>query len=408
MIDKNIEAACTIVSKNYIAYARTLCESYLKYHPNNEFFVLLVDRNNGEIDSDKELFNLIEVENLEIENFDKIAFTFDVLELNTNVKPSFIQYLFNKYDFEKIIYLDPDILVFQPLTTIYSLLDKNDIILTPHCITPIDEDDYKPSEQNFLLSGVFNLGFIALKNTIESHKMLKWWEKRCLNLGFNEAQTGLFVDQKWMNLCPCLFENVYILKNLGCNMAYWNLHERTLSKIDLNWIVNNKDLLLFFHFSGININQQKEISKYQNRYTFDLREDLQCIFKEYFNLLINNGIENTSNYEYAFGSYSNGEKITSFARRIFSVKKQNFSINESPFSIESQFYKWAKSRKLLSTVDNSRKYNSSNYKKTDWRIRLLNGSLKVILNLFGANKYSMLMKYLGYISVLRNQKDLFD
>ncbi len=36
--------ACTIISSNYLPYARTLCESYLAFHPADEFFVLLVDR----------------------------------------------------------------------------------------------------------------------------------------------------------------------------------------------------------------------------------------------------------------------------------------------------------------------------------------------------------------------------
>src|ERR1017187_7472506 len=39
----------------------------------------------------------------------------------------------------------------------------------------------------------------------------------------------MFVDQKWINLAPCFFENVKILKQPGCNMAFWNLHERHLS-----------------------------------------------------------------------------------------------------------------------------------------------------------------------------------
>ena len=35
-------AACTIVSPNYLAYARTVATSYLEHHPGQQFFVLLV------------------------------------------------------------------------------------------------------------------------------------------------------------------------------------------------------------------------------------------------------------------------------------------------------------------------------------------------------------------------------
>lgn len=398
-------AACTIVSKNYIAYARTLCASYLKHHPDNDFFVLLVDKNNGEIDVSKELFKLITVEELPIADFKSITFRFDVLELNTNVKPAFLQYLFNQHKIYKIIYFDPDIYIYQPVTMIYSLLEDNNVVLTPHCTEPIN-DTLRPNERDFLKAGVFNLGFIALQNSDESNKLLTWWGNRCLTLGYNETQSGLFVDQKWMNFAPCFVDKLYVLKHAGCNMAYWNLHERSLTKVNSEWIVNNKTPLLFFHFSGVDINNQDVVSKYQNRSTFDNRSDLREIFGEYFMRLEGNEIRETRQYNYAFGTYSNGEKITSIARRIFSIKAE-FHQGEDPFLVDSQFYKWAKQNQLLSTNDDSGKFNSNNYQKNDWRIRIINRGLKLTLKMFGADKYSMLMKYFSYISIFRNQRDLF-
>jgi hypothetical protein len=37
-----LTGACTIVSPNYLAYARTLSASYLEQHPTHQFFVLVV------------------------------------------------------------------------------------------------------------------------------------------------------------------------------------------------------------------------------------------------------------------------------------------------------------------------------------------------------------------------------
>ena len=36
-------ASWTIVSKNYLAYARTLCDSFKRFNPDMPFYVLLVD-----------------------------------------------------------------------------------------------------------------------------------------------------------------------------------------------------------------------------------------------------------------------------------------------------------------------------------------------------------------------------
>ena len=52
-------AVCTIVSKNYLAYARVLMRSFLEHHPGTPAFVLLVDRNDGYFDPDGEPFTVI-------------------------------------------------------------------------------------------------------------------------------------------------------------------------------------------------------------------------------------------------------------------------------------------------------------------------------------------------------------
>ncbi len=52
-----IRAACTIVSLNYLPYARTLCDSFLSLHPDYQFFVLLVDRLNVKLNLPQENFD---------------------------------------------------------------------------------------------------------------------------------------------------------------------------------------------------------------------------------------------------------------------------------------------------------------------------------------------------------------
>ena len=84
------------------------------------------------------------------------------------------------------------------------------------------EHEVAPTEQDLLYNGTFNLGFIAVRRCAEGARLLDWWEERCLGLGFSEGRSGLFVDQKWINLAPGLFEGVAIERHAGCNMAYWN------------------------------------------------------------------------------------------------------------------------------------------------------------------------------------------
>lgn len=399
-----IRAACTIVSFNYLAYARTLCNSFLEFHPNDKFYVLLVDRLPQDFDPTQENFALVLVEELDIPNFESIAFKYGILELNTNVKPTFLKRLF-KEGMDQLIYFDPDILICAALDPVYEALNANAIVLTPHCTSPNEKCSY--SEVLLLMDGVFNLGFIALSSAEETGRFLDWWEQRCLNLGYNERWAGLFVDQKWINLVPCYFDSVHVLKHPGCNVAYWNLHERALEKTRTSWTVNGTSPLIFFHFSGISVDGSSRISKHTDQFDLLSRPDLVEIFSGYRERLLHNGIRGVNHHRYAFGQFDDGGLVNKLQRAAFSANLEKFGTT-NPFDSSGPFYRWARRRHLQSVEDTSDKYGRKAYSKADVRVRFINAALRFALRVLGADRYTVLMKYLEYASLLRNQKDIFD
>jgi hypothetical protein len=398
-----IRAACTIVSINYLSYARTLCESFLQVHPGYKFYVLLVDRLPDNFDLAHEKFELVLVSDLGIPQFESVAFKYDILELNTNVKATFLKRLLAQ-GVEQLIYFDPDILLYSSVNPIFDALATSGIVLTAHATSP--NDAAPESEVDLLMSGIFNLGFIAVSNSREADRFLSWWEQRCLAFGYNERWSGLFVDQKWINLVPCYFESVCVLKHPGCNVAYWNLHEKTLQKTTGTWIVNDKDPLLFFHFSGVNVDGGDRISKFTDQFDLTSRPELLELFSDYRERLLRNGIRDSSRNQYAFGRFDNGELINKLQRATYAANLDRFgSVN--PFESAGPFYAWAKQNYLCSSQDSAAKYNRKTYNRSDWKIRIVNSIMRLTLRLLGADRYTMLMKYLAYISSLRNQRDVF-
>ena len=396
-------AACTIVSLNYLPYARVLCTSYLRHHPGWAFYVLLVDRLPGGVDLAQEEFGLELVENLEIPNFQSVAFKYDVLELNTNVKPTFLKSLFAR-GFDQVVYLDPDIFVYQELESVFSALQEHAIVVTPHSLSP-NPDDIQ-SEVIFLMGGVFNLGFVALSKCAETDRFLSWWEQRCLDFAYNEPRKGMFVDQKWMNLVPCFFDKVKILKQPGCNMAFWNLHERHLSSENGSLTVNQTCPLEFFHFSGISVDGGDQLSRRRCPYTLANRPDLRPIYEDYRARLLQSGFREFKTRGYAFGTFENGQHINHLTRSLFAANIGRFE-GEDPFNCSSRFYAWAKSSRLLSARDSSNSYSSETYSKGDFRLRMVHSMFRLALRILGADRYSVLLKYLSYVSILRNQRDVF-
>jgi len=279
----------TICSINYLAQAKSLGESILAFNPDYCFKIVLVDKIITQLNLNEKIpFEIIEAEKLGIADFSKMCLQYNVTELNTAVKPFAFDYFFNHYpESSTAIYFDPDILVYDQLIELEESFAENDIILTPHITKPI-EDIFSPQETDFLNTGLYNLGFIALKKTQNSFNFLSWWMNRLKDHCRIDFLNGLFVDQLWINLVPLFFKKVEILRHPGYNMAYWNLHERKLSFLNDKYTVNESYPLIFFHFSGYKIDKPYALSIYQNRFNFISRPDLTELFIKYSKLISNN------------------------------------------------------------------------------------------------------------------------
>ncbi|MFN3850043.1 MAG: glycosyltransferase [Spirosomataceae bacterium] len=282
--------AFTLCSVNYFAQAFTLGKSLQESNPDIKYIIGLVDKLSTKT-IDLSLipdFELLEVDKIEIQDFTELCNRYDITELNTAVKPYYIKFLYEKYPTAKnVIYFDPDIIVFQPLTELLTDLEKYNLVLTPHITTPYNDDKWQ-NEEDVVNTGVYNLGFIATSRSDETLKFVKWWMDKLSDGAYIDLCNGLFTDQHWVEFAPALFEGVMINKYLGYNVAYWNLHERFISKKGNTWLINNEFPIRFFHYSGYSPFKPDVVSKYQNRINFSERPDIVQIFDLYKESLLNN------------------------------------------------------------------------------------------------------------------------
>ncbi len=289
----------TICSNNYLAQAITLGQSLIKYNNDYKFIIGLVDRKTEEIDYTTIPFEIIEVEKINVKYFTEMTLRYNIIELNTAFKPYFFQFFFENYGVDSVIYIDPDIQIFAPFDDLQKELLTNDIIITPHFTTPLNDDKWQ-AEEDFLNAGLYNLGFIAIKNSLEGRDMIKWWADRLRNKAYIDYKRGLFTDQIWINFVPLFFQKVKVFTNVGYNVAYWNLHERTISKRNGAYYINETYPLIFYHFASFNAFKPDIISSGQKRYTFDERTDIVPLFKNYCELLYQNNYKSYSAYSCFF------------------------------------------------------------------------------------------------------------
>lgn len=290
------QLAFTICSNNYLAQAVTLGYSLIRHNPDYIFKIGLTDIRNGQINYQSWPFEIVEVSSIGISDFEGMIKRYNIIELNTAVKPFYFRYFFETdSSIGVIVYFDPDILIFGSLNELNDIMIRSAVVITPHFTTPLNDNKWQ-AEEDFLNSGLYNLGFLALKRDVISGKLIEWWAERLMNKAYINPSKGLFTDQIWINFVPLFFDNVCILKHPGYNMAYWNLHERRLGE-DLNVIKDDKSYpLVFFHFSGYDPLRPDILSKYQDRYNFEERSDIKDIFKDYTEKVIKNGYNTFSGY----------------------------------------------------------------------------------------------------------------
>lgn len=411
--------AFTICAKNYLGLAQLLENTINSNNENIKFFIFIAD----EFSTYEELpANVIIAKNslnIPFELWNEMSFKYDLTEFCTAIKPYCFNYLFKHFNNNaKCLYFDPDIVVFNSLESIYNKLENESIFLTPHIVTIQKNYTGTLSENKYLYSGMFNLGFIGMKSDKISLNVIEWWEERLKSACYKSQGESYFTDQKWIDFLPILCPSgLYISFDLGNNLAPWNFYERKLIKKDneyyvINRIDNNSDnisKLNFVHFSGYDYSLMINGKHLQNNISsFDCPDDIVPVLLEYEKRLRQCNFSKYSNLKYSYNYFLDGSTIQEFHRRIYRRLIEDFGFIANPFDTHDSFYINLKKSKLVN-VNNDKiiiqsEINPSNQKK----IISLNYIFLIIYRLLGQNKYFNLLKILRRYSILENQMFLYD
>lgn len=333
MISSERPTICTIIAKNYVSFARTLCNSFLELHPDGKCYVLIIDEYDGYIDPEEEVFEIIKLGQLNIDNINDMCFRYDILELATATKPFLLKHLLDSRNISKIIYFDPDILITNKLDNLFKELIEYDFIITPHLDKDYPDDSALPNDSTIMMHGSFNLGFIGIRRSENASRFLMWWQRKLYNKCLKDPAKGYYVDQRFIDLAVSLFKCYKIVYDTGCNVAYWNLHSRSVDFVHGSWRCN-EDKMYFYHFSSYKPEKPDEISAYQSRYVLKNISGLHSLFNTYKTLIIGNGYYDTHKWPYNYNSFNNGKPITDLDRKLYR-DNIGYRIDMNPFDIGS-------------------------------------------------------------------------
>lgn len=340
----------TSITTNYIPKARVLCKTLKEHNPEAKFVLCLSDDFPDECESIKKEFDYIlySFEMDSIPNRDIFFFKHNVTEICTAVKPFAALEIMKRYNADKVVYLDPDISVFDSLSELDKLLDQYSMVFTPHQLEPESEDCFVVSNEIlFLKRGTYNLGFFAVNNTPEGLRFLNWWKDRLEKFCFDDnykllkelqrdSLLGMFTDQKWIDLVPAFFDNYYILKDPGYNVSTWNMTKRILTKDSSDKYRVNGYPLRFFHFSGYDsgghFNEMQRLWDYvpENK----IGGKLSKWYEEQMGIY---GAPCFETKAWKYANYSDGEPVLDIDRRLLNIRRDIYGLLNNPYEVENGF-----------------------------------------------------------------------
>lgn len=342
-------AAFTIVARNYVPLALNLAASVAEHDEGTDFIVFVTDAGDGGAlpagaSAAGPAPRLVAARDLDIADFRKKAFYYDIVEFSTAIKPACVSRLFDE-GYGMVAYLDPDMMCYGDLSEIWAGLEDSTALLVPHVL--LDRPGALLEESAYLNNGTYNLGLFAVKDNDEARRLLSWWGRHLEAECFLDYDRGLATDQKWANLMPALFAGVATLRDPGYDVAFWNIHERPLSVATGRFLVRGSSPLKVFHFSGYDFRDLDRLTRGMDL-RVDLSEGLGLLYRDYRRRLLALGIEESIEAEYGFSRFDNGYPVLPLHRKIFFELRDSPAFGDDPFAVagKGSFFAFLRAKRL--------------------------------------------------------------
>ncbi len=328
----------------YLARARVMARTVKAAHPDWSIWALLVDTPPPDLDLEAALApfdRVVRADELGIPGFRGWMFKHDLVEGCTAVKGTMLLRLLEAGQVQggaaKIVYLDPDIAVFHPLTDIAARLDSAAIILTPHQLVPdTTPRAIQDNELTSLRYGTYNLGFVAVRNDARGRAFARWWADSTHRACYDAVAAGLFTDQKYCDMVPALFEGVHIERDPGCNVASWNLGHRHLRFTAQGGLTVNDVPLKFYHFTKIGGVGDVMTERYAGENT-----EVYEVVNWYKRAVRRDAIAAADAWPWQYGQFDDGTAVPRAARLLWRARPELAGRFPDPFSTAADgFHAW--------------------------------------------------------------------
>jgi tetratricopeptide (TPR) repeat protein len=277
---------CSLSTKSHIHLLKTLAMS-ARRHFTGDIYLLVVDSDDASVVPEGTTF-VHRDDVIKPDVWEEMVTRYNVLELCCALKAHLMRYLAKSVGCP-IVYLDADTYLLAPLNPLLPKEPNFSVALTPHLLNPLSGERHA-DEIRMLAVGAYNGGMLATGMHPDGIRFLDWWLARVTQYAYDSQEQGIFTDQKWLDLVPSFFRNVYISRAIGLNVGHW----RVCSEHDFSEDPNGRlqfcgEQVTLMHMSGfkpdkpdllaVNLRppviQDSALSRFLRRYANELIKNQQ-------------------------------------------------------------------------------------------------------------------------------------
>lgn len=238
---------CTCFDRNYLSRGLALYHSLQRHAPGAPLWVLCLDQICHDILTRLALPDLRPVLLAEFEAADpEVASTRpdrSRIEYYFTCTPAWLVYVLERETrSEWVTYLDADLFFFDAPGNLFCELEEAAFAIIPH--------RYTAAIEHMRQYGIYNVGWVGVRNDADGHAAVRWWRERCIEWCYDYVDGDRFADQGYLQGIVERFARVKVVENPGANLAPWNIGNYRIesrSKV----VIDSRYPLVFFHFQGL-------------------------------------------------------------------------------------------------------------------------------------------------------------
>jgi glycosyltransferase involved in cell wall biosynthesis len=242
--------------------------------------------------------------------------------------------------------LDADIYVFSPLDALLDPLADHDFTVTPHVFAPFPHPERfweRPSMGDLAYSGVLNAGMFGVRAGAAARQFIDLLKGMVTAPGAFLTTLGGQAEQHSFNWIFSFAERVHVVRDRRYNVAYWNLHERTLRAAEPEdgaeprWWVDDGPLAAF-HFSGYSLDAPLRLSRFDTRHSVYVLPAIARLLDFYRRDLLESGGAAIKDTPFRFGTFPSGVQVDERMRHLFKEHEALFAAELDPWTEEGEDY----------------------------------------------------------------------